>query len=713
MSLYADIVFSLPVDQSFSYLVPEAFREKAKVGSRVIAPFGQKRLTGFIIGLKESGPPPEFVLKEITDVLDEEPVFSPPLLSLTRKLSDYYYSSWGELLQAALPPSFILKSQTKVFLTEEGKIAFEKESLAKEEREILVFLVKQARSLSFLKKKLGAQALSRLLSRLENNKLIGFESVVRRPRKKRVPEDSVTETQLEMDFSLDSESRQMADKIVPDPRPKVFRPFFLFGSPEKRESVYFYLIKKFLAERKKVLVLVPEISLTHPLTEKFQKRLGEKAAVLHSRLSKSQREFEWRKIKEAEAEVVVGPRSALFSPLSGLGLIIVDEEHDESFSQHENPCYDARRGAWLRAEEEGAVLVYGSDCPSVSSLYRAEKGGYLLRLENGAVKKNVEIIDDRCEKSLISRSLKEKIGRRIKKKERVILFFNRRGYASFLFCSRCHYIPRCVRCDISLAYHKRDGKLICHYCNYSRPKMETCPECGSRMMSERGIGIEAVEEELRRIFPQNKISSFDTSLSKRDQDKVLLRCRRGEIDILIGTQLLAHQLELPRASLVSILFPEMILALSDYRAGQKTYQALTRMMRFVKDDNSEVLIQTALPDHFTIVRAAGGDYNSFYEQELEFRRLMSYPPFSIVVEVLFQGKNLRNVARKSREFSALLKSLTTEVEILGPALAAVARVRGLYRVQLILKVQRKGLIDEALRKSLRTTKLRKSVFVYD
>jgi primosomal protein N' (replication factor Y) len=713
MSLYAEIVFPLPVNQSFSYLVPEAFREKAKIGSRVIAPLGHRRLTGFIIDLKESGPPPEFELKEIVDVLDGEPAFSPALLSLTRKLSDYYYSSWGELLQAALPPSFILKSQTKVFLTEEGKVAAEKESLTREEREILDFLDKQARSLSFLKKKLGAQALSRILPRLEKNKLIGFKSVVRRPRKKRVPEDSATQTQLEMDFSLDSESRQLADRIARSSREKIFRPFFLFGSFERREAAYFYLIKKFLAVRKRVLILVPEIPLTRSLTEKFQKRLGEKVAVLHSRLPKSRREGEWRKIKGGEAEVVVGPRSALFSPLTGLGLIIVDEEHDESFAQHENPCYDARRGAWLRAEEEGAVLIYGSACPSVSGFYRAEKGRYLLRLENRARRKNVEIVDDRREKRLISQRLKEKIGRRIKNKEQVLVFFNRRGYASFLFCSRCNYIPRCVRCDIALSYHKRDDELICHYCNYSRPKMETCPVCASRMMSERGVGIEAVEEELRRIFPQNKIASFDTSLTEKDQAKVLKRYRRGEIDVLIGTQLLAHQLELPPASLVSILFPEMILALSDYRAGQRTYQTLSQMMSFAKDDDSEVLIQTALPDHFAIVRAAGGDYDSFYEQELEFRRLMNYPPFSIVVEIMFQGKNLRNVARRSREFSDLLKSLAKEVEILGPALASVPKVRGLYRVQLVLKAQRKDFLDEVLRKSLRTTKLRKSVFVYD
>ncbi len=713
MILYAEIVFPLPVDQSFSYLVPEAFRDKAKIGSRAIAPFGQRRLTGFIVSLSQSGPPPEFELKEIVDLLDEEPVFSPALLCLTRKLSDYYYSSWGELLQAALPPSFILKSQAKVSLTEEGRIAIENESLAKEEREILGFLGKRACSLSFLKRKLGAQAVSPLLPRLGRKNLIAFESVVRKPRKKQMLEDSVTQTQLEMDFSLDSESRQMAERIARRPSEKVFRPFFLFGSFEKREAVYFYLIKKFLAERKKVLILVPEISLTQSLTEKFQKKLGEKAALLHSRLSRGRREFEWRKIKGGEAEVVVGPRSALFSPLSDLGLIVVDEEHDESFAQHESPCYDARRGAWLRAEEEGAVLIYGSASPSVSDFYRAEKGGYLLRLESEPGKKNVEIVDDRREKRLISQRLKEKIGHRIKKKEQVLVFFNRRGYASFLFCSRCNYIPRCVRCDISLSYHKRDDKLICHYCNYSRPKMETCPECGSRMMRERGIGIEAVEEELRRIFPQNKITSFDTSLSKRAQDKILLRYLRGEIDVLIGTQLLAHQRELPLASLVSILFPEMILALSDYRAGQKTYQTLSQMMRFVKDDSSEVLIQTALPDHFAIVQAAGGDYDSFYQQELEFRRLMSYPPFSIVAEVLFQGENLRNVARKSREFSALLKSLTKEVEILGPALDIVPRVRGLYRVQLILKAQRKDFLDEALRKSLRTIKLRKSVFVYD
>jgi primosomal protein N' (replication factor Y) len=495
---------------------------------------------------------------------------------------------------------------------------------------------------------------------------------------------------------------------------KVFSPFFLYGPPEKREAVYSRLIKEILASGSRVLFLVPEIALTQTLMERFEKRLGEKVALLHSQLSDRKRELEWRKIKEGEVDVVVGPRSALFSPLDHLGLIIVDEEDDDSYYQLEAPSYDARKGAWLRAKHEGAALVYGSALPSVEAFYRARKGKYLYCLDSEARKTKVEIVDDRLERGLISSKLKERISGRLKKEEQILVFFNRRGYASYLFCSRCNYISRCIHCDIALTYHKREGRLVCRYCNYSLAKMNSCPDCGSRMIRERGTGIEAVEEELKTVFPQGRIALFAADLNKREQGRILQNFWSGKIDILVGTQLLAHQVELPPVSLVAILFPETILTLSDYRASQKTFQTLSRMMKFLKSDNkAEVIIQTALPHHFSICQAALADYISFYREELRLRRLMNYPPFSRMAEILFQGENLRSVARKSREFSTKVKSFEGDVEILGPALASVSKVRGINRVQVILKARRKEELDKVLRELLKTIKLRKSVWVYE
>ncbi len=714
MTLYAEVILSLPLDQTFSYIVPESCKKSAKIGSRVLVPLGKRILTGFIVKLRKRRISPGFELKEIAEVLDEEPVFSPSFLSFTRKLCDYYYSSWGELLQASLPPSFILKSKTRIALSEKGRAALRDEDLSREERELLGFIRKRSYSALFLKRKFKVKNLSQLLSRLEKKGLILVQKEITKVRKKTTSAASMSQTQLEIDFSLDAQSREVADQITRKMEKKVFSPFFLYGPPEKREAVYSRLIKEILASGSRVLFLVPEIALTRTLMERFEKRLGEKVALLHSQLSERKRELEWRKIKEGEVDVVVGPRSALFSPVDRLGLIIVDEEEDDSYYQLESPPYDARKGAWLRAKHEGAALVYGSALPSVEAFYRARKGKYLFCLDSERRETKVEIVDDRLERGLIFSKLEERISERLKKGEPILVFFNRRGYAFYLFCSRCNYISRCIHCDIALTYHKREGRLVCHYCNYSIAIMDRCPDCGSRMIRERGAGIEAVEEELKTIFPQGRIALFATDLNKREQERIIRNFWSGKIDILVGTQLLAHQVELPPASLVAILFPETILTLSDYRASQKTFQTLSRMMKFLKSDNkAEVIIQTALPQHFSIRQAALGDYFSFFKEELKLRRLMNYPPFSHMAEILFQGENLRNVARKSREFSTKVKSFAGDVEILGPALASVSKVRGMNRVQVILKARRKEELDKVLRESLRIIKLRKSVWVYE
>ena len=714
MTLYAEVILSLPVSQAFTYIVPESFIGSARAGSRVLVPFSQRMLTGFIIGLRKRRPAPGIPLKEIAEVLDGEPVFSSSFLSFSRKLSDYFYSSWGELLQASLPPSFILKSQTRLSLTDKGTAALEDTALPEEEKKVLSFLQKKDYSLLFLKRRLHLKGLSALLSRLEKRGLVEIQRQMERIKKKRTPLVTGSQAQLELDFSLDTLSRQTADRISRSIQGRAFAPFFLHGPSDKRESVYFQLIKKSLEMRKKVLFLLPEIGVTQALREKFEKRLGERAALLHSRLSERKRELEWLRIKEGEAEVVVGSRSALFAPLDDIGLVVVDEEQDESYYQQESPSYDARKGAWLRAEEMGATLVYGSALPRVSAFFRARKRGYLVSLEGEKERKNFKIIDSRREREGISRKLTVRISERLKNKEPVLVFLNRRGYASYIFCPECNSVPRCMRCDIALAFHKRDKSLVCHYCGYSIPVAVDCPDCGSRMTRSRALGVEAVEEELREIFPQSRIKSLAADLSRDEQESVLGSYNRGNIDILVGTQLLARQTDLRPASLVVILFPEIFLTLPDYRASERTFRAVSRMMRFLgPEPDAEAIIQTALPDHFSIRLAARNDYGSFFREELNFRRLLSYPPFSHLVEILFQGENLRSLARQSRRFMEKVRKGSADVEILGPGLAPVAKVRGRARVQVILKASRKEILDNALRDLMRTARTKKTVLVYD
>ncbi len=447
----------------------------------------------------------------------------------------------------------------------------------------------------------------------------------------------------------------------------------------------------------------------------MKKRFGESAALIHSQMTQKQRVSEWQRIKEGDTHIVVGPRSALFAPLENLALIIIDEEQDESYYQKENPTYDARQGGWIRAQQESALLIYGSSMPSVERYFHAEQQKYLVPLSKGERPYRASIVESRMNKWNIDSRIQQRISESLKHNHRVLIFFNRRGYAPFLICSNCSSIPRCSRCDIGLTYHKNEQKMICNYCGFTVPEFNRCPECGRKIIFGKSIGIEAIEEELHSLLPQAKISSFnlDAVRNKKEQEKVIERFSAGKIDILIGTQLLLHQKDLPPVSLVVALFPETSLSLSDFRASQRTFQKLSQMTSFLKQEpQSEFLIQTSYSPHFSILNAAENDFFSFYNQELKYRRMMKYPPFSSMVEILFYSENLRVLAKNSRKFLSLIKGLSDRVEVLGPAFAPVSRVRGQNRVQVILKSNEKRELDRILSDSLHHIKIRKSVYVY-
>jgi primosomal protein N' (replication factor Y) len=715
MSRYAEVVLGLPLTQTFTYAIPETHRDLAKVGSRILVPFHRRELLGIIVGLKKRRMSKDYELKEILELLDEDPVFSPDFLSFTKKFSQTQFAAWGEMLQASLPPAFVPKIRTKFYLSMDGKKSLEGDSLSGEERQILELLLKGAYTRRFIKGKCRLKNLSSHLLRLERKGLI----LVRREVKKSPFRKDETETniqvQLEMDFSLDEKSLQVSEIISEKIGTNIFSPFCLCASQEKRIAVYFDLIRKVLSSGRKVLFLVPEISSTQSLREALVKKLGKRAALLHSELTEKRREIEWKRIKEGYAEVVVGPRSAILSPLEHIGLIIVDEEQDEAYYQKESPAYDARRGAWLRARQSSSILVYGSSTPSIETYHKAKAGGFLLGLEEEPMRKRVEILENRSKYGVIAERVLRRVEARLEKKEPVLIFFNRRGYVSFLVCPRCRYIPRCTRCDVALSYHKKEDKLFCHYCGFSVSRNSVCPECGGRIVFSRSFGIEVIEEELRKRFPQSRVECFDRDVvrTKKDQAKILALFKNRKIDILLGTQLLARQERLQPASCVVVLNPEILLTLPDFRASQKTFQNLSQMVKNVsRERNPELVIQTSLPPHYSIRSAALEDYRSFFSREIEFRRLLNYPPFFHVAEVLLAGGDLRALARESRKFFSRVKAQTEEVEIWGPALASVARVREKYRVQVVLKSKKKRALNRALEMSLESVKSKKTVFLY-
>ncbi|MGD9345146.1 MAG: primosomal protein N' [Candidatus Aminicenantes bacterium] len=715
MTLFAEVILSLPLDKTFLYIVPEFLKDIVGVGSRVLVPFKERERTGIVIKLKKRGVSRDLKLKEIHAVLDKTPLLTTKFLGFTKKLSAHYYSSWGELIEASLPPSYVPKTRRTFSITDKGQESLDSAKLSDSERDVLLFLKERPYSDVYLKRKLKIRNLSSVFLHLVREGLIHEKKEVRSEIRRRQRLTIQAPTQLEMDFSLDKISYSAASRIVSGWDGRHFISYYLLGPADKREAVYFYLIKRTLALKKRILYLVPEIAATRSPVEKFRMRFGENATLLHSRMSARGREEAWSKIQSGQVDVVVGPRSAVLSPMENLGLVIVDEEQDESYFQRENPSYDARKGAHLRAQQERAVLLYGSSTPPVESYFQFKKTDRLLDIFEDSTLPHAEIVEHRADRGLLSVRLIERLGEALRQKNPVLIFHFRRGYASYVACSRCRYTPRCRECNIALSYHRRNERLVCHYCGHEEGKMSNCPECSHKIIVKKGMGVEAVEEEIRRRFPQSRVVGFDSDVAKRpkDRERLIDQFQKRKIDILVGTQLMAHQLELSKVSLAVVLYPEMILTLPDYRASQKAFQSIVQATKHLSPaENSEIWIQTAFPDHFSIRSAARLDYDGFYSQEIKFRRLMNYPPYTHMVEVLFQGVNLRSVARQSREFSSVLKENSKDVEVLGPALASLPRLRGKSRVQLIIKSKKKRALDKALKRSLHKVRANKKVILY-
>lgn len=718
MSLYAEVVLGLPLTKTFIYVIPEESRGLVQVGSRVLVPFHRREITGFVVGLRSRIRREGFELKDIRRVLDEDPVFSGEFLDFTRKFSAASFCSWGEMLQAALPPSYVPKNRVKLSISDDGERALQDAVITEEETEVLELLRNGPYTRAFVKRKIRQKNLLSILSRLEKKGMIQAERDLKTMPRRVEKEPDWFPVQLEMDFSLDVETRKTARRISDALGKNKFTLFYLHASRLKREAIYFDLIKKALNIRKNVLFLVPDIGLTASLQKKCAKKLGENVAILHSQMTGKQRESHWERVKTGLAGVVVGPRSAVLSPMSEIGLIILEDEHDESYQQWESPSYDARTGALLRAKQSCALLVSGSSTPSVGAYYRARKRGYLAEITERSVPRKVEMLKKKPGKVALEDRLVREMKQRFSsgKPDPTIVFFNRRGYASFLICPRCRYVPRCERCDVAMSFHKKERKLLCHYCGFSSPGDLTCPLCGVSLVFGRSFGIEVVEEELKRRFPGRQITSFDSDRvrTRQDQEKILSRFAYRKIDILLGTQFLAHQESLVPASMVVILYPEALLTLPDFRASQKTFQTVSQMARCLADEEgSRLFVQTANPDHHSIRHAAFGDYHRFYDQEIQYRRMLDYPPFSRLAEVILTGENLRSLAGESRKIFAFVKDRDPGIETWGPALAPVSRIRGKFRIQVILKSKKKRALDRALMESLNRVKSKKNVFLYD
>ncbi len=782
---FADVVFPQTIDRAFTYRLPPELAPLAKIGSRVLAPFGKRRLTGFIVERKERTDLPESELRDIQDVLDSQPLFSEELYRLALWISDYYLSPLGDALRAALPAILFQRSKQYVELAAQhvSSLGWMLKNAAPRQAQIVRYLAKSGRlPVTQLMKRIGARNLMSSINELQaqgfvhlqhllpksktqarlvkcvrlnpaisdtddwNSKIDGKRKLTARQIRclqflketaaeisqkdllfisgiglstlkslqkrslvefyeKEAPRDYYQHAEIfePPKITLNEEQQAAFARIAAAIEQNQFTPFLLHGvTGSGKTQVYIEAIYAILEKGKDAIVLVPEISLTPQTVQRFRSHFKEKVAVLHSAMSPEERYDSWRRLKSGEARVAIGPRSAIFAPVRKLGLIVVDEEQEDSYKQAEpNPRYHGRDVAVMRAKLNNAVVILGSATPSAESYYNAKIGKYQLlelrrRVDDVPMPK-VEIIELQKEQRLsgkkempvFSRLLVQEIEKRLAHHQQVILLLNRRGFSNFIKCKECGFIENCKNCQISLTYHLRGRRLRCHYCGYSKKAPEVCPECGGVDILFRGLGTQQVEEEIKLRFPEARAvrMDLDTTGRKWAHDRILQDFERGKYDILLGTQMIAKGLDFQKVTLVGVINADIGLFLPDFRASERAFQLLTQVAGRAgrKDLPGEVIIQTYSPFHFCLVCAKTHDFVKFFNKEIEDRRELLYPPFGRIISILFKGKDEKKVMESAENFAQVLKSQKGPFEVLGPTPSPLVKIQNKYRWHILIK----------------------------
>ena len=778
--LYCDVSLPVPLDQVFTYLLPETLRHRVQRGSRVLAPFGTRKLAGVV--LRTHSEQPTSLLqgqpRELLRLLEEEPALDDELLKLGNWISGYYCAPLGEVLRAMTPLAGDLRRGKIFSLTKSGRDAARQLHLSDAGEdpatEVLRLLDVRALSATYLAQKV--QKAGVVLRSLEKKGFVEVEDVaaerdplraqaarlraefIRRPVQEKlakaerellsylelhpgshnvadlelaVPKASTaaralarrelvkltveavatSQVPFRAPHALNPHQQAAFDRIGAALKAKQFQTFLLQGvTGSGKTEIYLNAIDAALALGCGALMLVPEIGLTPAVAGQFHHRFGARVAILHSAFHDSERAQEWRRIRSGDALVVVATRSGVFAPVRNLGLIIVDEEHDQSYKQQETPRYHGRDVAILRARDRGAVVVLGSATPSLESRYNAERGKYERLLLPERVESRpmpvVQVIDTREEfletrkQATFSRALIMAVTDRLENGEQSMLLLNRRGFSSFMTCRACGERLECPNCSVTLTFHRRDRRMLCHYCNFSSRVPERCPKCDSDHIQFLGVGSERVEDELHGAFPRARIARIDrdTTRGKRDYEAILAKFRDREYDILVGTQMIAKGHDIPNVTLVGIVSADTGLGLPDFRAAERTFQLLTQAAGRAGRGTMPgvVLMQTVNPDHYAIRFAAEQDYEKFYAKEIEFRRLMHYPPFGALANVIVRGTREEEALARSAALGRLLNPAPEGVKILGPAAASLARLKNEYRYQMLIKTSSRKRLNEIL-----------------
>ncbi len=697
MTEYANIIIDIShekVDRPFQYKIPDVLQGKLEAGMCVQVPFGQgNRLRqGYVVEVTDKAQFPDEKMKQVEGILTG----SLPVEADAIRLAVWMRQTYGSTMIAALRTVLPVKQSVK----------------AKEKKKIRRLFTREETTAVLgeaIRKHQGARA--RLLSELIHEEILPYELVVGKLNVSASTLRSLEaqgvikvesenyyrnpvklETAREAGLTLSKEQEAVREEVLSDYDKGIRKTYLIHGiTGSGKTEVYLSLIEGMIKRKKQCIVLIPEIALTYQTLLRFYKRFGDRVSVMNSTLSAGEKYDQCQRARNGDLDVIIGPRSALFVPFPDLGLIVMDEEHEGSYKSEAMPKYHARETAQYLAKMKGASLVLGSATPSLEAYYRAKEGRYRLftlssRLTGGKLAP-VSVVDLRKElregnRSIFSRKLKELMEDRLSRKEQIMLFLNRRGYAGFISCRSCGHVMKCPHCDVSLSRHA-GGKLVCHYCGYETRDVEKCPSCGSPYILGFKAGTQQIEQQLYQYFPGIRVLRMDgdTTRQKDSYEKILSAFSEGEADVLLGTQMIVKGHDFPNVTLVGVLAADLSLNDSDYRSGERTFQLLTQAAGRAGRGSKpgEAVIQTYRPDHYSIVRAAQQDYAAFYEEEILYREIGAYPPVGHMLAILVTSGIEQRAQGLAGKISQIAKSGEQKIQVIGPAKAFIGKINDIYR----------------------------------
>lgn len=690
------------IDKTFTYNIPNELENLIKVGIRVLVPFGKQTLEGFVLSISENTNS-EIELKDIIKPIDDEVILNEELLELGKFIKRKTLSTLISAYQVMLPKALKADKKTKINKSYESNIIIKDEKLLKDykltdKQKIIIDEIRNGKNDKKHLKDLAASSLTTLLHKGILEEVLSEKYRLSIENKKEYKK-----------VELNDEQKNAVNTVLSDLDKS--NTYLLYGvTGSGKTEVYMEIIDAMLLQGKTAIVLVPEISLTPQMVERFSSRFKENIAILHSRLNDGEKYDEYRKIARGEVKIVIGARSAIFAPLKNIGVIIVDEEHTTSYKQESTPKYNAIDIAVERAKHHNAQVVLGSATPTLESFAKVIKGIYkLIELKKRANNKalpTVTLVDMNKEKNRnnhFSKTLIQEIQNTLDRKEQVILLLNRRGYSSFVTCSNCGYVSKCPNCDITLTYHKTSDMERCHYCGYATKRKEVCPECHEKAIEQLGYGTEKIEEELKSLFNARVIRmDLDTTGTKGAHEKIISAFRNQEYDILLGTQMIAKGLDFANVTLVGVINADTSLMIPNFRSSEYTFDLLSQVSgRSGRGEKKgTVIIQTFNQDHYAIKLAKTHDYMAFFKEEMKIRKTLQYPPYCFLVSIKVISKDYNLAQAESNLIAKRLRDNLLNSTVLGPSIGSTFKINNTYRFGIIIKYKKEDNLYPFLEKLL-------------